>query len=228
MRNRIQDRDRTCIVLTLHQGIAQQAIDTLLVFGVRVLRQEIIERPYGLTQRTRTLICAQRIVIRRLFRYRRSELIAGSCLIRQFRLLQLLELYIRITHRQTGRFRKAVFLLLHLLERTNGLRIIAQRILRRTQHIHVVAQYRFFGLCGRFLISRKMRYCLAVVLLLVRHLTQDTMELCVVDIVRVSMQQAVRTLGRFVVITLRILDLRQVIRHGLLVSRLVFQGLQRR
>ena len=74
----IQHRDSGCVVLTLHERIAQQLIDLAFVFRVRELMQEVVESPHGLTQCAGRLIGAERVVIRRLFLHSRCQPI-GRC-----------------------------------------------------------------------------------------------------------------------------------------------------
>ena len=114
--NGIQHGDSGCVVLTLHERIAQQLIDLALVFGVRELVQEVVESPHGLTQRAGRLVGAERVIIRRLFLHSGCQTIGCCGLERQLRLFGHRHLHVRVTHRQAGSLRDRVFLLLHLLE----------------------------------------------------------------------------------------------------------------
>ena len=70
--------------------------------------------------------------------------------------------------------------------------------------------------------------CTAIVLLHIRHLAQDTMEFIVIEALRVFAKQGVGTSLCLFVITRGVVYLRQVVRHGLAVLRVVLQRFQRR
>ena len=170
VRYRIQHRDSRCVVLALHERITEQTVDLPFVFRTREAVQEIIESPHGLSECAGRLIGAERVVIRRLFRHCGSQTEGCGCLIGQLRLLGLLELHVGVTHGETGCLGQGVLLALDLLEVLHCIAVVAQLVLRRTQHIQVVAHEVLFVGHRRFVVEAQMLRCLTVIALHVVHL----------------------------------------------------------
>ena len=154
--NRIERSDGSRIVLTLHQGIAQQLINLAFVLGVGILLQEVIERAHGLAQCTGRLVGTERIVICCLFGDGRSNLIVRSSLVGQFGLFGLTELAVGVTHRQTSGLGQRIGFLLHLLERVNRRLVVTQPVLRHAEQEEVIANQFLFVRQRRLTVTVKM------------------------------------------------------------------------
>ena len=224
----IQRSDSGSVVLTLHQRIAQQLIDAVLVFRVRETAQEIIERAHGLTQRTGTLVRAEGVVITCLLGHFRCQLIAGCGLVRQLRLLRHMQFHIGVTHRQASRFGQYVFLLLDLFERFDSSVKLTQLILRTTEHVHIASQQLLFLLLGVLLVCAKMLHSSAVLFLRVVHLAYDSVQLAVIGTVGIFAKKVFGSRACLFVVALRIVNLRNVVRNGLVVRMVVLQLQQSR
>ena len=160
---------------------------------------EVIECLDRLTQRAGSLIGAERVVVARLLGDSGRELIACSCLVRQLGLFRLVKLDIGVSHRQARRLGNRVFLLFELLEVLHRRLIVAHLISCRTEHVHILADRLCFLLRYRRLVLLQVLRCLRIVRLQVVHLAQNTMEFAVVRPFRVSVQQLLGTLLRFLV-----------------------------
>ena len=118
--------------------------------------------------------------------------------------------------------------MLDLLERTHGGFILSQPVLSRSEHEHIIPQRLLFVLRSRFPVDSQVLHRAVVVLLEKTHLTQYAVQLAVIQVLRMLAKQRGGSRLRLFVITRRVVYLRQVIRDGLGVLRVVLQRLQGR
>ena len=139
-----------------------------------------------------------------------------------------MQFHIGVTHRQTSRFGQHVFLLLDLFERFDSSVKLTQLILRATEHVHIASQQLLFLLLGVLLVRAKMLHSSAVLFLRVVHLAYDAVQLAVIGALGIFAKQLFGSRACLFVVTLRIVNLRNVIRNGLVVRMVVLQLQQSR
>ncbi len=114
-------------------------------------------------------------------------------------------------------------MLLDELEGIDGFGILAQLVLRHTQHIHVAAQRCLFLLGSRFAVEHEVVDRFAVVPATEVYLAQHTVQLTVVQALGLFAEQGLGACLHFVVLALGVVDLHEVVGYRLLVLCHVLQ-----